>query len=103
MPDNRPASEVGPSKEPEAAVITRRIVATLQAGFLAVGATAVSLGTGVVAYAAPGVPACPAASTVGSAATVTCNYTGGMQTWTVPAGIVSATFDVFGAQGGSEF
>jgi hypothetical protein len=100
MPDNRPASEVGPSKEPEVAVITRRAVATLQAGLLAIGATAVTLGTGLVAYAAPGTPACPAASVSGNTATVTCNYTGGMQTWTVPAGIVSATFHVFGAQAG---
>jgi hypothetical protein len=100
-PDNRPASPVGPSKEPEAAVITRRIVATLLSGLVAVGATAVTLGTGVVAHAGPGTPACPAASIVGSTATVTCNFTGGLQTWTVPAGIVSATFDVFGAQGGA--
>jgi hypothetical protein len=39
--------------------------------------------------------------------TVTCsltfNSTGGPQTWIVPAGVTSATFDVQGAQGGSEF
>jgi Glycine rich protein len=35
--------------------------------------------------------------------TVTCNfgYTGGAQTWTVPAGVTSANFDVQGAQGGN--
>jgi hypothetical protein len=33
-------------------------------------------------------------------ATVDFHYTGGAQTWVVPAGVTSATFDVFGAQGG---
>lgn len=31
----------------------------------------------------------------------TYTYTGNLQQWTVPAGILSATFDVYGAQGGS--
>ena len=35
-----------------------------------------------------------------SAATVTFNYTGAAQTWTVPAGVRQATFDLYGAQGG---
>jgi hypothetical protein len=34
-----------------------------------------------------------------SAATVTFNYTGAAQTWTVPAGVTEATFDLYGAQG----
>src|ERR1041385_2429638 len=36
-----------------------------------------------------------------SGATVTCtfSYTGSAQTWTVPAGVTSATFDLYGAQG----
>jgi hypothetical protein len=34
-------------------------------------------------------------------ATVTCPYTGDAQTWTVPQGVTSATFDVQGAQGGA--
>ena len=33
------------------------------------------------------------------AATVTFSFTGAAQSWTVPAGVTSATFDVFGAQG----
>jgi hypothetical protein len=33
-------------------------------------------------------------------ATVTCVYTGDAQTWTVPQGVTSASFDVQGAQGG---
>src|SRR5262249_46396404 len=37
-----------------------------------------------------------------SRTTVTCTfgYTGGAQTWTPPGGVTSATFDLFGAQGG---
>ena len=35
--------------------------------------------------------------------TVTFNVTGGVQTWTVPGGVTSATFDLWGAQGGSSF
>ena len=31
--------------------------------------------------------------------TVTFDFTGGVQTWTVPAGVTSAVFDVYGAQG----
>ena len=33
--------------------------------------------------------------------TVTFTYSGAAQTWTVPAGVTSATFDVLGAQGGN--
>ncbi len=33
--------------------------------------------------------------------TLTFNYTGGVQNWTVPAGVFSVSFDVAGAQGGS--
>jgi hypothetical protein len=44
--------------------------------------------TGVLAFAASA-----------SAATETFDYTGSAQTWTVPAGVTSATFDVYGAQG----
>lgn len=36
-----------------------------------------------------------------SATTETFSYTGAEQTWTVPAGITSATFDLYGAQGGT--
>jgi hypothetical protein len=39
-------------------------------------------------------------STSGGKTTVTFCYTGGAQTWTVPAGVKSATFTVFGAAGG---
>jgi len=34
--------------------------------------------------------------------TVTFNYTGGVQTWTVPANVTQVTIDAFGAQGGNE-
>jgi hypothetical protein len=35
-----------------------------------------------------------------SATTETFNFTGAAQTWTVPAGLTEATFDLYGAQGG---
>ena len=35
-----------------------------------------------------------------AADTETFNFTGAAQTWTVPAGVTEATFDLFGAQGG---
>jgi hypothetical protein len=35
-----------------------------------------------------------------SAITETFNFTGAAQTWTVPAGVTEATFDLYGAQGG---
>jgi hypothetical protein len=38
-----------------------------------------------------------------SADTETFNYTGAAQTWTVPAGVTTATFDLYGAQGGLVF
>ena len=43
---------------------------------------------------------CGAAVVSSHTATVTCAYTGDAQTWTVPQGVRSATFDVQGAQGG---
>jgi hypothetical protein len=56
----------------------------------------------VVAFVGSASAALPAGcSEAGS--TVTCAFgeTGGEQTWTVPAGVTSAAFDVQGAQGGS--
>lgn len=49
----------------------------------------------------PAEAALPAGCTA-SAGTVTCtyDYTGSQQTWTVPAGVTSATFDLYGASGG---
>jgi hypothetical protein len=46
------------------------------------------------------VPAAAQADAATPSAT-TFNYTGAAQTWTVPSGVNIATFDVFGAQGGS--
>ena len=43
-----------------------------------------------------GIPAQALAATT----TLTFDYTGAAQTWTVPTGVTSATFDVYGAQGG---
>jgi hypothetical protein len=47
-------------------------------------------------------PALAAPSCTTSGATVTCtfSYTGAPETWTVPAGVTSATFDLYGAKGG---
>lgn len=39
-------------------------------------------------------PACP-----GTTSPITCSFTGGAQSWTVPAGVTQATFVVSGAQG----
>jgi hypothetical protein len=53
------------------------------------------------------VPAGPASAssgdcvTAGKLTTCTFTYTGGAQTWTVPAGIHSATFTLYGAEGGT--
>jgi hypothetical protein len=67
-------------------------------------------GLAVAAVTAAGlaavVPALPASAASGSCAAssgqVTCtfDYTGSAQTWTVPAGVTTATFDLSGAQGG---
>lgn len=43
----------------------------------------------------------PTTDCSGTQCTVTYTYDGGLQSWSVPAGVTSATFEVFGAQGGS--
>src|SRR5947209_19208961 len=69
-----------------------------------IGASVVALGLAAVA---PGPPAsatstpCAAPVVSGTTATVTCNYTGDVQTWTVPSTVTQATFRVSGASGGS--
>lgn len=50
----------------------------------------------VVTYSAP-----VAVNSCGSSATQTFNYTGSLQTFTVPAGVTTLTIDASGAQGGS--
>jgi hypothetical protein len=45
-------------------------------------------------------PATLALAAPASAATETFNYTGAAQTWTVPAGVTEANFDLYGASGG---
>lgn len=44
--------------------------------------------------------AAPICTTSGTTVTCTFNYTGAPETWTVPAGVTQATFDLYGAQGG---
>jgi hypothetical protein len=45
--------------------------------------------------------AAPSCATNGATITCTYSYTGAAETWTVPAGVTEATFDIYGAQGGS--
>ncbi len=45
-------------------------------------------------------PPCGLPQFSGETATVTCSYTGAAQSWTVPAGVTSATFSLEGAAGG---
>ena len=47
-----------------------------------------------------GAQAAPVCNTVVSTVTCTFDYTGATQTWTVPTGVTSATFDLYGASGG---
>jgi hypothetical protein len=51
----------------------------------------------VLVAAAP----CPGSTFSGGKETITFCFTGAAQTWTVPAGVTSATFSVSGAQGGA--
>jgi hypothetical protein len=55
--------------------------------------------TSGVALAAVPAPSCESS---GSVVACTFDYTGNAQSWTVPEGVTQATFDVYGAQGGSE-
>jgi len=47
--------------------------------------------------------AAPNCTTNGTQVTCTFDYTGAPETWTVPAGVTEATFDLYGAQGGGGF
>ncbi len=78
----------------------------LVGGFVGSGAAVVLASSIPEAGAVPTVSPCPAPVISGTTATVTCSYNGtngtdgSAQSWTVPAGVTQATFDVFGAQGG---
>jgi hypothetical protein len=63
---------------------------------LALGASA--LAALALPAAAPAAPSCQAS---GSDITCTFSHTGAAQTWTVPEGITEATFDAYGAAGGT--
>ena len=62
----------------------------------------VSLGAVSLVLAGASGAADPPAGCTTTAGTTTCvfAYTGSVQTWTVPAGVTSATFDVYGGAGG---
>src|SRR5438477_9636018 len=47
--------------------------------------------------------AAPSCATSGTTVTCTFSYTGAAKTWTAPAGVTQATFDLYGAQGGGGF
>jgi hypothetical protein len=53
------------------------------------------------APAGASLPACGAPVASGMNSVVTCSFTGADQSWTVPTGVSQATFDAYGAQGGS--
>ncbi len=67
------------------------------------GAAAAALCGGLaLAFGAfPTAAAAPVTDCAGTICTVTYTYTGGLQSWSVPAGVTSANFDVLGASGGS--
>jgi uncharacterized repeat protein (TIGR01451 family) len=58
------------------------------------------VGVVVLALLCAGAASAPPAQAQPAPVTVTFEYTGAAQTWTVPARVTSATFDVYGAQGG---
>ena len=64
---------------------------------------AVTLGAAGLVTALPALPASAASGDCTGSPTVTCTFTetGSAQTWTVPPGITSATFTLYGAQGGA--
>jgi Glycine rich protein/Bacterial Ig domain len=69
------------------------LVTGLLAGVAAAAAGAAPAGAAPPCAIAPGA--------VGSPTSVTCGFTGGAQSWTVPPGVTEATFDLSGSQGGS--
>jgi len=81
-----------------------RVLKTPRAGSAATwAAITVGLASLAFAQAAAATPSCGSPVVSGATATVTCAYDGSAQSWTVPAGVTQATFEVFGAQGGSSF
>src|SRR5579859_129123 len=71
----------------------------MQISLAQLGRASVALSLAVAALS--GSSMAVAAQPATSAQTVTFTYTGAAQTWTVPAGVNRATFDVLGAQGGT--
>src|SRR5215469_545875 len=78
--------------------IGRKLVGAGTACVLAGGAGAL-MAAGTAQAAVKVMPACPAPVISGATATVTCSYTGAAQYWTVPAGVLQATFTLYGAAG----
>jgi hypothetical protein len=80
---------------------TRRVAAVaLIGGLVGSGAEVIVVSSPTEVGATTPSP-CPAPVVSGATATVMCAYTGADQSWTVPAGVTQATFEVYGTQGGS--
>jgi uncharacterized repeat protein (TIGR01451 family) len=77
----------------------RKIAALGASALIALGLAAVVPDGPIRAITAVPTP-CGAPVVSGVSATVTCNYTGGAQTWTPPAGVNTAQVDVEGGHGG---
>ncbi len=72
-----------------------------RSGTMALGAlAAMAIALAPAAVAPQVASADPICTTSGARTICTFSFTGAAQTWTVPAGVTQATFDVFGAQGG---
>ena len=67
---------------------------------LSLAAVVATVATAVFASGAGAVSCVPADPSPGDTATCTFSYTGAAETWVVPAGVTSATFELWGAQGG---
>ena len=77
----------------------QRSLAGLLAGALAVSGATIVLGSAGPASAAPTSPT-PVCSATTATCTVTYDYTGSLQTFTVPASVTSVVLDLYGAQAG---
>ncbi|HEY4281234.1 MAG TPA: Ig-like domain-containing protein [Conexibacter sp.] len=71
------------------------------AALVALLASAAAMGSAAAPAGAAGPPCAIAPGAVGAGTVVSCDFTGGEQSWTAPPGVTEAAFDLSGAQGGS--
>src|SRR5437773_11875856 len=82
--------------------LTAASAAPRRARRLAVAAVALVVSALATPLALPGAAsAAPSCQPSGAQIVCTFAYTGAAQTWTVPAGVTQATFDLYGAAGGT--